>query len=71
VQGSNEINQDPYYTFPAIRGIQSGREYYVTMCALRLIPKLFIFDEEELPAELRAQRTLNKGRIPALLKVVN
>lgn len=54
------------YVFPAIRGVQAGREYYVTMCPLRLIPRLFMFDEEELPAEMRAQRTLNRSRVPEL-----
>ncbi|MGW2407207.1 DNA sulfur modification protein DndB [Streptomyces sp. NPDC001739] len=58
------------YTFPAIRGVQAGREYYVSMCPLRLIPKIFIFDEDELSPELRAQRILNKGRLPALTKYV-
>ncbi|WP_405539107.1 DNA sulfur modification protein DndB [Streptomyces antimycoticus] len=58
------------YTFPAIRGIQAGREYYVSMCPLRLIPKIFLFDEDELSPELRAQRMLNKGRLPALTKYV-
>jgi DNA sulfur modification protein DndB len=64
----DEVNVDPYYTFPAIRGIQAGREYYSTMCSLRLIPKIFLFDEEELPVEFRAQRILNKGRIPTISK---
>lgn len=50
--------------FPAIRGVQAQREFYVSMCPLRLMPKIFQFDDEELPLELRAQRTLNKGRIP-------
>ena len=54
------------YIFPVIRGIQAGREYYVSMCALRLIPKIFLFDDEELLPELRAQRILNKARIPDL-----
>ncbi|WP_189326211.1 DNA sulfur modification protein DndB [Streptomyces flaveus] len=58
------------YTFPAIRGVQAGREFYVSMCPLRLIPKIFIFDEDELPPELRAQRILNKGRLPALTKYI-
>lgn len=58
------------YVFPAIRGVQAGREYYVTMCPLRLIPKLFNFDDEELLPELRAQRTLNKGRIPEMAKYI-
>lgn len=40
------------------------------MCPLRLIPKIFLFDEDELSPELRAQRMLNKGRLPALTKYV-
>jgi len=54
------------YVFPSIRGIQAGREYYVSMCPLRLIPKIFLFDEEELVPELRAQRVLNKNRVPEM-----
>ena len=56
------------YTFPAIRGIQARREYYTSMCPLRMIPKIFLFDEDEaaLPPELKAQRTLNRNRIPEL-----
>lgn len=56
------------YTFPSVRGVQAGREYYVSMCPLRLIPKLFIFDEEELGPDIRAQRILSKGRIPAMAR---
>lgn len=52
------------YIFPAIRGVQAGREYYVSMCPLRLIPKIFEFDDEELVPELRAQRVLNWARVP-------
>ena len=59
---------EPQYTFPAIRGIQAGKEYYATMCPLRLLSKLFLFDEEELPPELRSQRIINKGRLPAITK---
>jgi len=58
------------YVFPAIRGVQAGREYYVTMCPLRLIPRLFVFDEEELRPELRAQRNLNKGRVPEIARYI-
>lgn len=60
------VNGDPGYVFPAIRGIQARREYYVTMCPMRLLPRLFLFDDEELLPELRAQRHLNKARIPEL-----
>ncbi|MEU6812973.1 DNA sulfur modification protein DndB [Streptomyces sp. NPDC046831] len=58
------------YIFPAIRGIQAGREFYVSMCPLRLIPKIFLFDEDELAPEVRAQRVLNKGRLPALTRYI-
>lgn len=60
------MNTSFEYIFPAIRGIQAGREYYVSMCPMRLIPKIFIFDEDELLPELRAQRELNRPRIPAI-----
>src|SRR5579885_3177577 len=58
------------YVFPAIRGIQAQREYYVSMCPMRLLPKLFLFDEEELVPELRAQRQLNKARLPELCRYI-
>jgi DNA sulfur modification protein DndB len=58
------------YVFPAIRGIQAQREYYVSMCPMRLLPKLFLFDEEELLPELRAQRQLNKARLPELSRYI-
>jgi DNA sulfur modification protein DndB len=62
------MNEPFEYVFPAIRGIQARREYYVSMCPLRLIPKLFLFDQEELVPELRAQRTLNKSRLPEIAR---
>lgn len=40
------------------------------MCPLRLIPKIFIFNEEELVPELRAQRVLNKARLPELAQYI-
>jgi DNA sulfur modification protein DndB len=58
------------YVFPAIRGVQAGREYYISMCPLRLIPKIFLFDEAELVPELRAQRVLNKGRVPEIARYI-
>ena len=58
------------YLFPAIRGIQAEREYYIAMCPIKLIPRMFLFDEEELPPELRAQRTLNRSRIPEIARYV-
>jgi DNA sulfur modification protein DndB len=54
------------YGFDAIRGIQAGREFYVAMCPFKTIPKLFIFNDEFVPPEMRAQRILRNTRIPAL-----
>jgi len=56
--------------FPVIRGVQAGREYYVTMWTLRMLKQISIFDEQELPPELRAQRVLNKARIPEMASYV-
>ncbi|EMT46441.1 DNA sulfur modification protein DndB [Anoxybacillus flavithermus] len=58
------------YNFPAVRGIQANREYYVAMCPLKLIPKIFLFDEEEIPPEFRAQRLLNRNRIPEITNYI-
>ena len=54
------------YSFPAIRGTLANQEYYVVMCPLKLLSKIFTFDEAPLPPEFRAQRTLNKARIPEI-----
>ena len=58
------------FTFEALRGIQAGREFFVVMCPLRQIPRLFLFAEEELPAELRAQRNLSRARVPLIAKYI-
>ena len=53
-------------SFPAIRGIQAGGECFTTMCPMRLVSRLFVFDDEQIQPELRAQRTLNRKRIPEM-----
>ena len=64
------MDQTFEYVFPAIRGIQAGREYFVSMCPLKLLPKLFLFNEEELGPQFRAQRRLNRARIPRMARYV-
>lgn len=54
------------YIFPAVKGIQAHREYYVSMVPLEVIAKIFQFADEELPPEARAQRVLNRARIPEI-----
>lgn len=54
------------YRFPAVRGFQAGKEYYIAMIPLRLLSKLFGSDDEYVPPEYRAQRRLNTTRIPVI-----
>lgn len=59
-------------SFPAIRGVQAGREYYIAMCPLEMVVKLIRLDEDndQIPPDLRAQRILNKGRVPAISRYI-
>lgn len=59
------MNND-FISFSAIRGVQAGVAYYVIMVPLRSLPVLFKFDDDAVPAELRAQRVLNKSRVPQI-----
>lgn len=62
----------PYaYTFPALRGTQAGQEYFVAMCPLQLLPRIFSLDEEEaIPPQLRAQRVLNPARVTEISRYI-
>lgn len=60
------LDSDNDYSFTALRGIQAQKEFYSFMCPLMLVPNIFVFNEEAVPPELRAQRILNKARIPEL-----
>jgi len=58
-------------SFPAIRGHMGKRDYYVAMVKLSLVPKLFRFrDWAELPPEQRAQRVIQKSRIPEITQYI-
>lgn len=64
-------NANPYldrdsYRFPAVRGIQANKEYYVSMCPLGLVPVILRRQGMCSNPELRAQRTLNRARIPII-----
>lgn len=57
------------YTFPAVRGIQAGKEYYISMVPLKLLPRLFPTEEDIVLPEYRAQRKINEARIPEIKKI--
>ena len=54
------------FVFPAVKGIQAKGEYFTSMVPLEVIPKIFQFVDEQLPPEIRAQRILNRARIPEI-----
>ena len=54
------------YKFPAVKGKQAGKEYYIAMVPLKLLGKIFENDDEYVPPEFRAQRRLNTARIPII-----
>ncbi|GBD96489.1 MAG TPA: DNA sulfur modification protein DndB [Nitrospirae bacterium] len=57
--------------FPAMRGRMGNRDFYIAMIKLSLSPKLFSFhDWAELPPEQRAQRVLQKNRIPDITQYI-
>ncbi len=58
------------HRFAAIRGQQSGDDYFTVVCEMALIPKLFLFNESTIPTELRAQRHINKNRIPEMARYI-
>jgi len=55
------------YTFPAVAGTQARRAYYVAQVPLGAFVRIFQFDDEDVvPAQLRAQRSLNERRGEAI-----
>jgi len=63
-------NNPFYYSLPAIRGVQAGKEYYVSIFPFKYLSALFEQAEANLPPELKAQRTLNTTRIPEMVKYI-
>lgn len=58
------------YQFPAVRGIQAGKEYYISMVPLKLLGRLFPAEEEIVLPEHRAQRRINEMRIPEIKQYI-
>lgn len=58
------------FRFPAIKGTQAQKEFYTSMVPLGILARLAMFDESELPPELRAQRPLTPSRIPQIAQYI-
>lgn len=59
-----------WFEFVAMQGIQARKAFYIIMVPLKFVPKFFKFDDNSLPPSLRAQRSLNKNRIPQISKYI-
>lgn len=58
------------YRFPAVKGMQARKEYYVSMVPMKLLPKIFLTESDTLPPEYRAQRKINELRIPEIKEYI-
>ena len=58
------------YKFPVVKGIQAERVYYIAMVPMKMISRLFPREDEYVPPEYRAQRRLNKSRIPVISRYI-
>ena len=59
------MNVSGNYEFPAVKGIQAGRECYTAMVPLKSIPQMFRYPppSKNLKARDRAQRTITQSRV--------
>lgn len=60
------------YEFPAVKGIQAGRDCYIAMVPMPIIPRLFPYPppSENLKARDRSQRVINKARVRKLANYI-
>lgn len=56
-----------YLSFLAISTMFGGRPAFEAVVPVRVLHRLFRPDDEDLPPNLRAQRQLDEGRIPAIV----
>ena len=54
------------YVFPAVKGVQAKKDYFITMIPLKYLVKILPEPGEYLPPEFRAQRRINEQRIPGM-----
>jgi DNA sulfur modification protein DndB len=58
-------------SIPALRGTMGGRQYYTIVVSMTEVPRLFRFNDwEQCTPELRAQRVLNRSRVPDIAKYI-
>lgn len=59
------------YSFVALKGRQGSHDYYLIQCPLHLVPRLFLFDEAEVPVSLRRSRSIDAARAADIAKYIS
>jgi len=58
------------YTLPAVRGMQAGKEFFVTMCPAGTLASMFRNDDAALRADIESFRSLNEQRVPEIVRYI-
>ena len=56
-----------FYVFPALRGRQGKHDYYILLCPLHLIPRVFFFDEAQVPTQWQPRSPLDSAKVQKLV----
>ena len=68
---SNDVQAVGKLTFPASRGNQAGREFFLVMCDFATVVNNFKFDTDPaIPAHMRAQRKIRDSRVPKIANYI-
>ena len=59
-----------FYTFPALRGRQGEHDFYLLLCPLHLVPRIFLFDEVQVPSNWQPRPSLNPGAVEKLARYI-
>lgn len=59
-----------FYTFPALRGRQGEHDFYILLCPLHLVPRIFLFDEAQVPSGWQPRPSLNPGAVEKLARYI-
>ena len=58
------------YTFPATKGSQANKEFFTATIPFKYLVRLFRFNEESVPADLRCQRKLSEARAGSIAEYI-
>lgn len=57
-------------TLPAVRGKQAGRDFYLVMCPLQVLSRLFREEDDTDRSALLTRHAVNAGRVPEIARYI-